>query len=124
MMRLARSAPSEAEEENDDDMGFALFDDGPGDMNYLGSYVNSKGNVSATYRIPGVVTIPSDGTERTFTIVELQLDASMSWVSVPKVDARTHLKVRSLDNVEPINDLLFAGQNKEFVRIYAPSWWS
>ena len=79
-------------EESDDDRGLALFDE---EMAYAGSSVTSKGNVTATYRIPGQVTIPADGTEKTFTIVELKLDASMSWISVPKIDQQTHLKVRN-----------------------------
>ncbi|KAG7444922.1 uncharacterized protein BT62DRAFT_987547 [Guyanagaster necrorhizus] len=63
-------------------------------MAYIGSSVTSKGNISATYRVPGRVTIPADGDEHTFTIVQMNLDASMSWVSVPKVDTKTHLKAK------------------------------
>lgn len=55
--------------------------------------VSSKGNISATYRVPGVITIPSDNASHNFTVVQLRLDASMSWVVVPKVDTKTHLKV-------------------------------
>ncbi|KAK0188984.1 hypothetical protein F5146DRAFT_1057481 [Armillaria mellea] len=77
--------------ELDEDMSFDLS---PRGMPHIGSTVTSKGNVSATYRVPGRVTIPADGTEHTFTIVELNLDASMSWVSVPKVDTKTHLKAK------------------------------
>lgn len=77
--------------ELDEDMS---FDSSPRGMPHIGSTVTSKGNVSATYRVPGRVTIPADGTEHTFTIVELNLDASMSWVSVPKVDTKTHLKAK------------------------------
>ncbi|KAK0462507.1 uncharacterized protein EV420DRAFT_1265735 [Desarmillaria tabescens] len=63
-------------------------------MAHIGSAITSKGNVSATHRVPGRITIPSDGVEHTFTIVQLNLDASMSWVSVPKVDTKTHLKAK------------------------------
>jgi len=64
-------------------------------MDYAGLEVTSKGSVSATFKVPGLVTIPSDGAAHNFTIVQLDLDAEMSWISVPKVDARVHLKVRS-----------------------------
>ncbi|KAK0467076.1 uncharacterized protein EV420DRAFT_1507065 [Desarmillaria tabescens] len=81
--------------ESDEDMGFAMFDEGPrSSMAHIGSAITSKGNVSATYRVPGRITIPTDGDEHVFTIVQLELDASMSWVSVPKVDTKTHLKAK------------------------------
>ncbi|ESK90594.1 mucoidy inhibitor a [Moniliophthora roreri MCA 2997] len=63
-------------------------------MGYATSSVTSKGNISATFRVPGLVTIPSTADERSFTIVELKLDAVMTWVSVPKVDTRVHLKAK------------------------------
>jgi hypothetical protein len=62
-------------------------------MGYSGASVTSKGNVSATFRVPGLVTIPCDGDAHNFTIVELALKAAMSWVSVPKIDPKTHLNV-------------------------------
>ncbi|TDL26920.1 hypothetical protein BD410DRAFT_714981, partial [Rickenella mellea] len=55
--------------------------------------VSSKGNVSATFRVPGLITVPSDGEHHNVTIVELKLDAALSWISVPKEDTKTHLKV-------------------------------
>lgn len=55
--------------------------------------VNSKGNVSATFRVPGIISIPSDGSTHNFTIVKLDLDAAMTWLCVPKRDVRVHLKV-------------------------------
>ncbi|KAK0446772.1 hypothetical protein EV421DRAFT_1791263 [Armillaria borealis] len=79
--------------ESDDDMGFTDSFSTRG-MAHIGSSVTSKGNVSATYRVPGRITIPADGAEHTFTIVQLNLDAFMSWVSVPKVDTKTHLKAK------------------------------
>lgn len=62
-------------------------------MAHQGAEVSSKGNFSATFRIPGDITIPSDGASHNFTIVQLKLEATMTWVSVPKQDVRTHLKV-------------------------------
>ncbi|KAJ7644814.1 hypothetical protein FB45DRAFT_1116673 [Roridomyces roridus] len=63
-------------------------------MDHAGAAVSSKGNVSATFRVPGLVTIPCDGDVHNFTIVELSLKAVMSWVCVPKIDTKTHLKAR------------------------------
>ncbi|KAG6905507.1 hypothetical protein DXG01_002291 [Tephrocybe rancida] len=54
-------------------------------------YISSKGNVSATFRVPVFITIPSDGVAHNVTIVQLQLGATMSWVCVPKIDTKTHL---------------------------------
>jgi hypothetical protein len=55
--------------------------------------VSSKGNISATFQVPGLIRIPSDGIVHNVTIAELNLDAKMSWVCVPKKDIKTHLKV-------------------------------
>ncbi|KAJ6554999.1 hypothetical protein DFH09DRAFT_577671 [Mycena vulgaris] len=63
-------------------------------MGVRGATVTSKGNVSATFRVPGLVSIPSDGEAHNFTIVQLKLNAAMSWVSVPKVDTKAHLNAR------------------------------
>jgi hypothetical protein len=52
-----------------------------------------KGNVSATFQVPGMINIPSDGVAHNVTIAELKLAASMSWVCVPKKDMKVHLKV-------------------------------
>lgn len=90
-LKRAISAEEHAEE-SDDDMGFGLFDGEPTD--HIGAYVTSKGNVSATFRIPGVVTIPGDGSFNTFTIAELKLDAALSWISIPRVEPKVHLTVR------------------------------
>jgi hypothetical protein len=69
-----------------DSLGAAL-------MTHATSDVQSRGNVSATFQVPRLVTIPSDGEKHTFTIVQLNLEAEMSWVVVPKKDLRVHLKV-------------------------------
>ncbi|KAF7360580.1 hypothetical protein MVEN_00789300 [Mycena venus] len=53
--------------------------------------VTSMGNVSATFSVPGLVTIPCDGATHNFTIVELRPKAVMSWVAVPKRESKTHL---------------------------------
>jgi len=65
-----------------------------GQMQHRGLRVSSKGNVSATFGVPGLINIPSDGDAHNVTIVKLGLDATMSWVCVPKKDGKVHLKVR------------------------------
>ncbi|KAH6907607.1 hypothetical protein BKA70DRAFT_1189593 [Coprinopsis sp. MPI-PUGE-AT-0042] len=75
----------EAVEESDDDMGFGLFDDAP-------AVVTSKGNITATFTVPGLMSIPSDGVAHNVTIANLSLDAEMEWVSIPKREAKVHLK--------------------------------
>ncbi|KAJ7268023.1 hypothetical protein C8J57DRAFT_1450382 [Mycena rebaudengoi] len=64
------------------------------EMEYATATVSSKGNITATFHVPGLVTIPSDGEAHNFTIVELDLKATMSWVSVPKMDSKTHLHAK------------------------------
>ncbi|KAF8636223.1 hypothetical protein AX17_003709 [Amanita inopinata Kibby_2008] len=56
--------------------------------------VSSKGNVSATFSVPGTITVPSDGSAHNVTIVQLKLDATMSWVAVPKLDAKMRLSAK------------------------------
>jgi hypothetical protein len=58
--------------------------------------VSSKGNISATFQVPGLISIPSDGIIHNVTIAMLNLNATMSWVCVPKKDTKTHLNVSSL----------------------------
>ncbi|KAJ7038001.1 hypothetical protein C8F04DRAFT_388256 [Mycena alexandri] len=60
-------------------------------MRIVESAVTSTGNVSATFRVPGLVSIPCDGAAHNFTIVELHPQAAMSWVAVPRREAKTHL---------------------------------
>ena len=55
--------------------------------------VSSQGNVSATFQVPGLISIPSDDIFHNVTITKLSLDAMMSWVCVPKNDTKTHLNV-------------------------------
>ena len=63
------------------------------DMSHISTAVTSKGNVNATFEVPGKITIPSDEEHHNVTIAELDLEATMSWVCVPKGDTRVHLKV-------------------------------
>ncbi|KAJ7119770.1 hypothetical protein C8R44DRAFT_706692 [Mycena epipterygia] len=85
--RYRRAAPPSSESEEEDR-------DSHMPMGFRGASVTSKGNVSATFRVPGLVSIPSDGEAHNFTIVELNLKATMSWVSVPKIDTKAHITAR------------------------------
>jgi len=64
-------------------------------MRNRGVVVSSKGDITATFSIPGLITIPSDGASHNVTITELELDAEMSWISVPKKSPKAHLTVGS-----------------------------
>ncbi|KAF7357365.1 hypothetical protein MSAN_01332500 [Mycena sanguinolenta] len=92
-------------------------------MQFGGASVTSKGNFSATFRVPGMVSIPSDGEAHNFTIVQLSLKAEMSWISVPKVDTKAHINVGEFclsDVGIPLTCLLHsAGENHERVGIHA-----
>ncbi|KAJ7660443.1 hypothetical protein B0H17DRAFT_954241 [Mycena rosella] len=84
--------------------------------------VTSKGNVNATFRVPGLVSIPSDGEAHNFTIVQLNLQASMSWVSVPKVDTKAHINVNAVFRSHSASRLRgFTGANHQRFRIHALS---
>ena len=58
--------------------------------------VSSKGDINASFSVPGLISIPRDYDARNVTIVELALDASMSWISIPKKEAKAHLTVSFL----------------------------
>jgi len=55
--------------------------------------VSSSGNITATFAVPGFMTVPSDDVAHNVTIAKLGLDAKMTWVSVPKLDTKVHLNV-------------------------------
>jgi hypothetical protein len=63
------------------------------EMTQDSTVLSSRGKVSATFRVPGLITIPCDGELHSVTIAQLKLNAAMTWVSVPKEDTKVHLKV-------------------------------
>ncbi|KAK7043123.1 hypothetical protein VNI00_008477 [Paramarasmius palmivorus] len=85
--RIARSTVPLAECAEDEDEEYAALE-------HASANITSKGNISATFRLAGLVNVPSSVDEHGFTIVELKLDAVITWVSVPKVDTKVHLKAR------------------------------
>jgi hypothetical protein len=85
--RLRRSSfASESSSECEDDSRSVSMDN----RDFL---VSSKGDINASFSVPGLTSIPSDNDSRNVTIVELRLDALMSWISIPKKDAKAHLTV-------------------------------
>jgi len=64
-------------------------------MRNRGLVVSSKGDITATFSVPGLMTIPSDGASHNVTITQLELEAVMSWISVPKKSPKAHLTVCS-----------------------------
>ncbi|KAF9465730.1 hypothetical protein BDZ94DRAFT_1344601 [Collybia nuda] len=88
---LEAEVESEEEEEEDDDVDMDITGHDRA-ITHRASTVSSKGNVNATPEAPGEITIPSDGGVHNVTVAQLQLDTTMSWITVPKVDPKTHLK--------------------------------
>ncbi|KAI3613241.1 mucoidy inhibitor a [Moniliophthora roreri] len=83
-MSMIRGAPDDRDRERERDCDRQ--------MEHTSSTIASQGSVSANFKIPGSVTVPSAEGERSFTIATLELDALMAWLSIPKVDNRVHLK--------------------------------
>ncbi|KAF5360523.1 hypothetical protein D9756_004506 [Leucocoprinus leucothites] len=63
-------------------------------MAQMEASVGSKGNITATFVVPGKISIPSDGGTHSVTIVKLDLSAKMRWITVPKQEAKTHLSAK------------------------------
>ena len=84
------------------------------------SAVSSKGGINATFRVPGTIAIPSDGAAHNVTVAQLDLDAVMSWVTVPKISAKAFVKVSFYLLYTSINlESLPSGQNQERFRIHS-----
>ncbi|KAH8083291.1 hypothetical protein BXZ70DRAFT_900822 [Cristinia sonorae] len=75
-------------------MSRAMSDDTAESVGFRELTVSSKGNISATFAVPGLMSIPSDGTGHNVTIATLAMDATMSWVCIPKKDTRVHLNAK------------------------------
>ncbi|KAF9448781.1 hypothetical protein P691DRAFT_775153 [Macrolepiota fuliginosa MF-IS2] len=82
------------------------------EMRQQEAFVNSKGNITATFGVPGKINIPSDGATHNVTIIKLNLEATMHWVTVPKQEAKTHLSAK----IKNASDYTFlAGQASIYV---------
>ena len=91
---LLGAAPSGQVFGSDEEMGSNFIS--KKSLRFRDTTITSKGNVSATFTVPGTITIPSDNSAHNVTITQLKLDATMSWIAVPKIDARVRLSVRNL----------------------------
>jgi len=87
-------APSGQAADSDVVMALGLFSKKKKSLCFRDTTITSKGNVSATFTVPGTITIPSDDDAHNVTITQLKLGAAMSWIAVPKIDARVRLSVR------------------------------
>ncbi|KAK7037567.1 hypothetical protein VNI00_011059 [Paramarasmius palmivorus] len=50
-----------------------------------------KGNITATFRVPGTITIPGDGQAHSVSVAQLRLDANLTWITVPKADKKADI---------------------------------
>lgn len=55
----------------------------------------NKGDVTATFRIPGLITVPSDAQQHNVTISSFEFNAPLLWHTVPKANARVYMEVGS-----------------------------
>lgn len=90
------TAVEKEDSESDEEMGFGLFDGAGPAMATRRVEVSSKGNINATFSIPGLISVPNDGETHNISITTLDLDASMSWIVVPKKSTKAHLTVREI----------------------------
>ena len=49
--------------------------------------------MNPTFKVPGLITIPSDGAAHNVTIAKLKPEAKLSWLAVPQVGAGVYLTV-------------------------------
>ncbi|KAL0960745.1 hypothetical protein HGRIS_005769 [Hohenbuehelia grisea] len=62
-------------------------------MPSMGAHVaSSNTSIVATFKIPGLINVPSDQEQHSVIIAQLDLDADLSWIVVPKKDTRAHLQ--------------------------------
>ncbi|KAG9226905.1 hypothetical protein CCMSSC00406_0003422 [Pleurotus cornucopiae] len=66
----------------------------PRSMTYATVPMSGFGGLNATYDVPGLISIPNEAQAHIVTIAELKLDASFSWLVVPKLDLSAHLKAQ------------------------------
>ncbi|KAF8073368.1 hypothetical protein FPV67DRAFT_1666137 [Lyophyllum atratum] len=62
--------------------------------------VTTKGVISAIFEVADLITIPSDKATHNVTVSQISMDASMSWVTVPKARSKAHLKARITNTSE------------------------
>lgn len=55
--------------------------------------VSNKGDIVATFTIPGLITVPNDEGKHNVTVAELTMETTLMWYAIPAVDRMVHLKV-------------------------------
>ncbi|KAH6893659.1 mucoidy inhibitor A [Coprinopsis sp. MPI-PUGE-AT-0042] len=60
----------------------------------------SSSSITASFTVPGKMTIPSDNASHKVTIAQIPAEADMEWVCVPKRDSRVYLKAKVKNNSE------------------------
>jgi hypothetical protein len=53
----------------------------------------TNNSITASFVVPGKMTIPSDEASHKVTIAHIPAEADLEWVCVPKHDVRVYLKV-------------------------------
>ncbi|KAG6874338.1 hypothetical protein C0993_000650, partial [Termitomyces sp. T159_Od127] len=85
------------DDDGEDDSKFLQLEccdsDSDSEMGHYSLNVMSNHGITATFQVPGLVTVPSDEAAHNVTVTQLELAAETSWITVPKVDARVHLRV-------------------------------
>ncbi|CAE6427315.1 unnamed protein product [Rhizoctonia solani] len=95
------AATTFADEESDDDMGFALFDDGPAPhMVIRQAHVATAGVLSATFAIPGRSDIPSDESSHKVMVAVLDLGADLEWICIPREKESVFLTCKVVNSSE------------------------
>ena len=54
---------------------------------------NNLGNISATFRIPGHINVPSDFQQHNVTISSFEFKVPYLWYTFPKANARVYMEV-------------------------------
>ncbi|KAJ8497000.1 hypothetical protein ONZ45_g12224 [Pleurotus djamor] len=70
------------------------------DMDYREAEVASQGSLSTTFSVPGFVSVPSREESQSVTIVQLGLGATMHWLTIPRAEAKVHLKAKIKNDSE------------------------
>ncbi|KAF7422232.1 hypothetical protein PC9H_010388 [Pleurotus ostreatus] len=65
-------------------------------------------NIYATYLVPGKVSVPNGGNNLDVTITQLELDTKLTWITIPKKDARATVRNDS-------EFILIPGRNSVYV---------
>ncbi|KJA24214.1 hypothetical protein HYPSUDRAFT_136419 [Hypholoma sublateritium FD-334 SS-4] len=54
----------------------------------------NKGDVTATFRIPGYINVPSDAQQHDVTISSFEFNAPLLWHTIPKANARVYMEAK------------------------------